>query len=290
MGSIILATVLIASLSLLGVAIFGGRGHLVGTHRFIVPFAIGTFLGITFLELIPSTLAGSATYGPFAILGGFLAFYLLAHSLQTYHHHHHGHVDDDHCDATKSSAVLLLIGDAVHNFVDGVVIASAFLLNPIAGWTVAFGVALHEAPQEIAEYGVLRAAGYSRGRAAAYNFLSASAVVVGAVVTVVFVSSFSHELWILTGVAAGNLLYVAMSDLIPGVHASARSTGHFLRAFVATALGIAVIATFITWSHARFGHHGDAHDSHAPVEGVPALGQDSGQGHSLGGEERALVR
>ena len=252
---IILATVLVALLSCIGVFFFGKEGHLLGTHRYIVPFAIGTFLGITFFELVPEALQGSSEFVPFAIVGGFLAFYTLAHFLNTYHHHHHHNDDgdsDDHCEASKASAALLLIGDAVHNFVDGIVIASAFIVNPTVGWVTTLGVAIHEAPQEIAEFGVLRHAGYSQKRALVYNLLSASTIVLGALTTIALASIFSDNLWILIGVAAGNLLYVAMSDLIPGVQASVRTTGRFFSTFAATILGLVMIVSLIFWSHDQF--------------------------------------
>ncbi len=259
---ILLATGLITLLSLLGVLFFGNQGHLTGTHRYIVPFAIGTFLGVAFFELIPEALAGGETLGGFAIVSGFLSFYVLAHFLDTYHHHHHDGEEDDHCDANKSSAVLLLVGDAVHNFVDGIVIASAFIVNPVAGWVTTFGIALHEAPQEIAEYAVLRHAGYSRRDAALYNLGSASTVIFGAAAVLLTTSLFSSALYILIGLAAGNLLYVAMSDLIPDVQEATRAHGKFLPVLISTLIGFGVITSIISWSHDRFGEAPlDAHES-----------------------------
>jgi zinc and cadmium transporter len=277
---ILLATLAVASLSLIGVFFFGQTGHMIGTHRYIVPFAIGSFLGIIFFELIPETLAGDSFYGAFAIVGGFLGFYVLSHVLHTYHHHHdhaHAHhhepsvesIGAEPCETSRSTAALLLLGDAVHNFTDGIVIASAFLVNPVAGWVTAAGIALHEAPQEIAEFGVLRRAGYSLKEASFYNFLSATTVIVGAAVTVFLAALLGEYLWIILGIATGNLLYVAMSDLIPGVQASTRSEGRFYRSLVATIIGFILIVSLIEWSHAQFPHlhdHGEEHDSHEHTE------------------------
>ncbi len=254
MLELLLITAAITLLSLVGVLVFGARGHLAGTRRFIVPFAIGTFLGVAFFELIPETLADSETGGALAITGGFLLFYVLAHYLHTYHHHHHDGETHHHCEASKASAVMLLIGDAVHNFVDGVVIASAYLVNPALGYVTALGIAVHEVPQEVAEYGVLRHAGYSSKKALTLNLASASTVMVGALATLALASLIESHLWILTGIAAGNLLYVAMSDLIPGLQASTRASGRFLGSLVATVLGILLIGSLITWSHEYFGH------------------------------------
>lgn len=259
----IFASCVIAGISLVGVFVFGEHGHLAGTRRYIVPFAIGTFLGIAFFELIPETLEASEHYGAAAIVFGFLAFYVLAHVLGTFHHHHHDDADD-RCESSQATAALLLIGDAVHNFVDGIVIASSFLVSPAAGAATTLGIALHEAPQEIAEYGVLRHAGYSRREAAVYNFLSATTVVFGAAVTLVLAANIESGLFVLTGIAAGNLLYVAMSDLIPDVHAATKATGRFFGTFASMLIGLTLIASLILWTHSV------APDNHAYKHGEAA--------------------
>ena len=244
------ASLAIASLSLIGVVFFRKSGHIIGTHRFIIPTAIGVFLGVVFFELIPETLHADEFYGALAIVGGFLGFYALSHFLRTYHHHHDHHEHDD-CEE-KKGASLLLVGDAVHNFADGIVIASAFLINPTVGIATTFAIALHEIPQEIAEYGVLRSAGYSNKKALFYNFLSASSVIAGVLVSNLFIHSTDY-IFILTGIAAGNLLYIAASDMIPELHAHAHE-GHFGKTFLSTVIGMLLIASLITWSHEQFGH------------------------------------
>jgi len=246
---IILTALAVSSLSLVGVAFFGRTGRLVGTHRFIVPFAIGAFLGITFFELIPETLESSELYGAIAIVTGFLLFYLLSNILHTYHHHHDEHGHDDHCAATKVSAVMLLWGDLIHNMTDGIVIASAFFINPAVGIVTAVGIALHEIPQEIAEYGVLLKAGYTPKKAMVLNFLSALGTVFGAGLSILFMSALSEYIWILTGIAAGNLLYIATSDLLPGVHKESHKSGSFIPAFTATVIGVVVVAAMIQYTH-----------------------------------------
>jgi len=246
---ILITAVIISLLSLSGVAFFGKTGHLVGTHRFIVPFAIGAFLGITFFELIPETLEASHFYGSVAIVAGFLLFYLLSNILHTYHHHHDDGGHDDHCAATKVSAMMLLWGDAIHNVTDGIVIASSFFINPAVGIATAIGIALHEIPQEIAEYGVLLQAGYSPKKALFLNFLSAFGVVVGAGLSLIFIGFLGEYMWVLTGVAAGNLLYIASSDLLPGVHKESHINGSFIPSFIATLAGVILIAGLISYTH-----------------------------------------
>ena len=187
----------VALLSLIGVAVFGKKGHLTGAHRYIVPVAIGVFLGVVFFELIPETLEAGGEFGSVPIALGFIAFYLLSYLLHTYHHHHDDHCDDDGCE-DRAGASMLLIGDAVHNIADGIVIATAFLVNPAVGIATTVGIALHEIPQEIAEFGVLLRAGYSRSQAALYNFLSASAVIFGTALSLFFADEFVGYVLVLT--------------------------------------------------------------------------------------------
>jgi len=238
-----IAAFVVALASLLGVFIFK-ESHLERmVHRFVLPLAIGVFLGVIFLELIPETL-GASEYGAFAILAGFLGFYLMSHILSTYHHHHsEAH---DGCEGQRG-ARMLLVGDAVHNFADGIVIASAFFINPVLGIATTIGIMLHEVPQEIAEYGVLIHSGYSKPRALFLNFCSALTIVVGVVTTSLF-ATFLHEyVWVITGVAAGNLLYIATSDFIPELRKSHRK--HFYESFVTTLCGLLAIALLLVFSH-----------------------------------------
>ncbi len=241
----LLAGASIALLALLGSLFFGKSGYLTGTHRFILPVAVGVFLGIVFFELVPETIEGSHEWGPLAILVGYLGFYLLSHFLETYHHHHFNH--EDTC--KKNGARKLLIGDGIHNIADGVVIASAFMISPATGILVTAGIALHEIPQEIAEYGVLIHAGYNRAQALFYNFLSASSVFIGILGTYAFIHQGEAYLFVLTGIAAGNLLYIATADLIPELKHSHRD--HFFKTFFATILGVALIGALITYTHEK---------------------------------------
>lgn len=250
----LVAAAVIASLSLIGILFIGKAGHVKGTHRFIVPVAIGVFLGVIFFELIPETLHEAEFYGSIAIVAGFLSFYLLSHFLRTYHHHHHGeHDTDDECAQNQKSARMLLFGDAIHNVADGVVIASAFLINPAAGVAVTIGIALHEIPQEIAEYGVLRSAGYSKNRTLFLNFLSASSIFIGVIASYAFAAAGDYA-WVLTGLAAGNLLYIAASDMLPELQEHTHKD-HFFKTFFSTLAGLIAITALLMWSHEAFGEH-----------------------------------
>ncbi|MCB9811595.1 ZIP family metal transporter [Candidatus Nomurabacteria bacterium] len=256
---VVVAAIFIALLSLVGVFFYGQRGHLAGTNRYVIPLAIGVFLGVVFFELIPETIEAGGEFGSLPIVIGFISFYLLSHILHTYHHHHdHGH--DDGCEE-KVGATMLLYGDAIHNFADGVVIATAFFIDPAVGIATTLGVALHEIPQEIAEFGVLLSAGYSKTRAALLNLLSASSVIVGAVITTLVATSFADYLWIITGLAAGNLLYIAASDLLPDEHEESRQNGRVFQSFIATVIGLVAITLLLSWAHEHMGEHGHDHET-----------------------------
>ncbi len=237
-------SIAVTLLSLIGVVFFGTSGHLKGSHRFILPAAIGVFIGVVFFELIPETIEASHEWGPVAIVAGFLGFYLLSYILDTFHHHHFDH--DDHC-TNKNGARKLLIGDGVHNFADGVVIVTAFMIDPSVGILTTIGIALHEAPQEIAEFGVLLHAGYTKKKAALLNLLSASTVIIGAGATILFAEFLHDYIFVLTGLAAGNLLYIAIGDLLPELRDSHKD--HFAQTFLATLLGVIAIAILVHFSH-----------------------------------------
>jgi zinc and cadmium transporter len=257
-----IASLIVASLSLIGALFIGEKGAGKNTHRIIIPVAIGVFLGVIFFELIPETLGGSEFYGAAAIVAGFLLFSVLSHVLKSYHHHHEE--DQNECTHTKS-ARMLLIGDAVHNIADGVVIVSAFIINPAVGIATTIGIALHEIPQEIAEYGVLIHSGYSKKQALFLNFLSASSIFLGVVAASIFVH-LGDYLWVLTGLAAGNLLYIVASDMIPELN-SENHRHHFVQTFTSTLLGLGFIVTLLTWSHEHMGHTHteEEHDLHSEM-------------------------
>lgn len=239
----LLAALAITLLSLVGLLFFGKSGRVVGSHRYILPTAVGVFLGIIFFELVPETLEASEQLGPIAIMAGFLGFYLLSHLLDTYHHHHF----DSHDECSSNGARMLLIGDTIHNIADGVVIASAFMLNPTVGILTTIGIALHEIPQEIAEFGVLVQSGYSRSRAALLNLLSASGAVFGVLITYLFANALGDYIFIVTGIAAGNLLYIATADFIPELRHSHHD--HFYKTFLATVIGFGAIGALIVYTH-----------------------------------------
>lgn len=256
----LLAAALVAVTSLIGVLFFSNSGHLEGVQRFVVPMAVGVFLSLVLYELIPETLMAEPQYGGIAVAFGFISFYILANLLHKRYHH----LEAADCDR-KGAAMLLLIGDAIHNMADGVILGGAFLIDPTLGFITAIGLALHEIPQEIVEFGVLVRAGYTKTKAAFYNLISASSIIVGTLFIVLVAEHASEYIWLLTGIAAGNLLFLAASDLLPRIHGNLKNYGSIWHSALSIALGFIIMTLVMTWTHENFGH-GHEHDYEANVE------------------------
>lgn len=248
--------VLIALISVVGVLMFGHDKRLIGAERFVVPVAVGVFLSLVLSELIPETVEASPEWGAIVIMGGFLAFYILAHKLHQKYHHE---VED--CDR-KGAAALVLIGDAIHNFADGIVLGSAFLVDPAIGVATAIGLSLHEIPQEIVEFGILIRAGYTRLRAVLLNLLSASTVILGTLLVILLSTHLAEYVWVLVALAAGNLLFLAASDLLPRVHGNLTDYRGIWYSAFSIMLGFLIMTTILSWAHGEFGGmhtHGEEH-------------------------------
>lgn len=256
----IIASLLVAAASLVGAFIFGNSAIVIKSERYLVPLTVGVFLSLVLFELIPETLLTAPELGGIAVMIGFVGFYILSNMLHK--HYHNKNVED--CDK-KSAASLVLIGDAVHNLADGFILGGAFLVDPAVGVAVAFGLALHEIPQEIVEFGVLMRAGYTRGQAALRNLLSASSIVVGTIIIILIAEHADEYVWILTGFAAGNLLFLAASDLLPRIHGTVKEHGGIYGSAAAIIIGFAVMSGVIYYTHETFGH-GHEEDEHGHTE------------------------
>jgi zinc and cadmium transporter len=202
----------------------------------LVSYAVGTLLGAALLKLTPEALASlppTPTLG--ALLAGIMTFFVLE-KLVLWRHSH----DDHECDVHKSTATLVILGDAVHTFVDGVVIAAAVLVSVPLGLTTALAVAAHEIPQEAGDFAILLSAGYSRSRALLLNLSSAAGGVLGAAAMLLFGGSAPQILPYVLAFAAGNFLYVAMADLIPTLHRGTLDR-NAVRQLILIGLGVATI-------------------------------------------------
>lgn len=188
----------------------------------LISYAIGALLGAAFLEILPHALEhGDPHQMAGTVLFGILVFFVLE-KLVLWRHCHH-----DHCEAHDAQApihdhgrsgMLILVGDTFHNFVDGVLIAAAFLENTQLGIVTALAIIAHEIPQEVGDFLILLHSGYSRARALAFNLLSSLATLVGAMLAYFALSDLKEWIPSLLGLAAASMIYVAVADLIPGLH------------------------------------------------------------------------
>ena len=180
----------------------------------LVSYAVGTLLGSALLGLVPQALESlPPTPALGTLLAGIITFFVLE-KLVLWRHSH----DDHECDVHQSTVTLVILGDAVHTFVDGIVIAAATLVSLPLGMTTALAVAAHEIPQEAGDFAILLAAGHSRSRAFLLNLTSAAGGVLGASAMLLFGSQAPAVVPYVLSFAAGSSMYVAMADLIPTLH------------------------------------------------------------------------
>lgn len=186
--------------------------------EYATPFAAGALLAAVFLDLLKDGIEeGGGETLLYATLGGILVFFIAERFLHWFHHHHqHDHqMHDGDEDASKT---LIIAGDTMHNALDGVAIASAFLISPATGVVTTLAVAAHEIPQEIGDFGLLLKKGMRRKNVILVNVFSALATTIFAVITYAVGSANALPTELLIGVSAGFLLYIAMSDIIPDIH------------------------------------------------------------------------
>jgi len=179
---------------------------------FLVSFSAGSLLGGAFIHLLPEVFAEAANTEiiPFMILLGIIIFFVMEKILSW--RHCHIPTCDEH---PHPLGMNNLVGDGLHNFVDGVIIAGSYLVSVPVGIATTIAVVLHEIPQEIGDFGVLIHAGYSRQRALFFNFLSALTAVVGAVVTLAIGAEVEQVVQYLIPITIGGFIYIATADLIP---------------------------------------------------------------------------
>ncbi len=201
-----------------------------------ISFAIGALLAVAFWGLIPEAFEKvkpeqfqslSAT-----ILAGILGFFVLE-KLLIWRHCHYGSCDahgddgqnDDHTHShghghsdVKSAGALIILGDSIHNFVDGVLIAAAFLTDVQLGIVTSLAVAAHEIPQEVGDFAILLDSGYSRGKALFYNVLASLTTVLGGVLAYYSLEDLHDSLPYFLALAASSFIYIAVADLIPSLH------------------------------------------------------------------------
>jgi len=217
---------------------------------FSVSFATGALLGVSFVGLIPHALesAGAENFHALSvtILAGLMVFFLLEKMVLWRHCHHNdceGHVDV-HAHSHKSAGTLILVGDTVHNFVDGVLIAAAFLTDIHLGIVTALAVTTHEIPQEVGDFAILLQSGFTRKKAILYNVISSVATLVGGLLAYFWLADLQHLLPYILAFAAASFIYIAVADLIPTLHKRVHFAAAVEQVFLML-LGIGLIS----WLH-----------------------------------------
>jgi zinc and cadmium transporter len=231
-----------------------------------VSYAVGALLGVVFLDLLPHIFeSGTKSHQAAAwILAGIMAFFVLEKLVLWRHNHDHAGqaeaaIAQSHSHAhshahspasasgRETSAWMIIIGDGFHNFTDGLAIAAAFLADFRLGVVTAVAIIAHELPQELGDFLVLIHSGFSRRRALFWNLVSSFATLVGAVLAYFALRSFEAYSNIFLCFAASSMIYVAIADLIPGLHKRSSLTDT-LQQIALIAIGIAsiwVVQTFV---------------------------------------------
>lgn len=218
---------------------------------FLVAFATGALLAAALLGLLPEAieLAGPDNYASvgLSLLGGIALFFVLEKLVLWRHCHEdhcethapdHGHGHDAH---QRAPGVMILIGDTMHNALDGVLIAAAFLIDINLGIMTSLAVLAHEVPSEVGNFAILLHSGMTRARAFSWNLITALGAVIGGVVGYYALSAVQPALPYALGVSAASLLYVAVADLIPGLHRKVDARSSLLQVIL-IALGVALVA------------------------------------------------
>lgn len=210
---------------------------------FFISFATGAMLGAVFLDLLPEAVETACVQTAFIYaLAGIIVFYVVEKFLHWHHHegHYAGGVGEKH-GHVHPVGYLNLFGDAIHNFVDGALIAASFMASVQLGIISTIAVVAHEFPQEFSDFGILLYSGFGKNKALLFNFLTALTAIAGALVTY-FMAFSAQSNALLISFASGSLIYIAATDLIPELHKhEEREALKSIAQVVVLLLGIAVI-------------------------------------------------
>ncbi|MBT4352628.1 ZIP family metal transporter [archaeon] len=238
-----LASVLIISLiSFIGVfTLTFKKNKLRKILLFLISFSTGALLGGAFIHLLPEMIedTGFTIVSSISILSGILLFFILEKII----HWRHCHIPTSH-EHPHPLGIMNLVGDGLHNFIDGMIIAGSFLIDIQTGIATTIAVALHEIPQEIGDLGVLLHSGMSRAKALFFNFLSALTSVIGAIFVLIIGSKYESVIHFITPFTIGGFIYIAASDLIPELHKETEVKKSLMQLF-GIVLGIGVMMSML---------------------------------------------
>lgn len=206
----------VLSVSCAALFALNARAQWVGS---LVSYAIGALLGAVFLDILPEAMetGSSAAAVSGTVLAGILLFFTLEKLLLWRHCHHDGCEAHEH-NVHGRSGTMIMVGDTFHNFVDGAIIAAAFLADTHLGIVTALAIIAHEIPQEVGDFLILLHSGYSKAQALRINLLSSLAMLAGGMLAYFALQSVQSVVPTLLALAAASMIYVAVADLIPGLH------------------------------------------------------------------------
>lgn len=217
LGYILIFTLIGSVISLVGgVLLLLKEKFALKISHYLSAFAAGALLATAFFDLIPESFEHMEELGmdvniPLWALTGILSFFILERFI--HHHHSHGKVEEK-----KTIIPLIILGDTMHNFTDGVAIAATFLISIPLGIVTSLAVAAHEIPQEIGDFGLLLDRGMKKGKVLLINLYSSLAALIGAILTYIYKDSLEGFLPLILSVTAGFFIYIALANLIPEIH------------------------------------------------------------------------
>ena len=242
----VLAVVVVSILSLVGVFAISLKEATLDRILFVLlSFSAGSILGAAYLDLLPEAIEflgeEQLSVTVLYVTLGFLGFFFLERNIYWYHGHVHGNQSDVKEKMTVKKFVYLnVIGDGIHNLIDGMIIAAGFFINITVGLATTVAVIFHELPQEIGDFGVLVYGGFTRNRAVFVNFLSALTAIVGVLISNYFSIHVENFVGLLIALAAGGFIYLAASELIPEIQKE-ENIGKSMIQFVLFVFGIVLI-------------------------------------------------
>jgi len=238
LSSVILASTVVSLISLIGSVFLIKKDFLTKYAFYLVSFSAGVLLSTALLDLLPEAIKTKHNIGVhYPILFGIVFLFFLERFLIWFHHHDNTH-------NTKPSVYLILFGDGIHNFFDGIAISASFLTNPKLGVVTTLAIIAHEIPQEIADFTILIHGGLSKTKALFFNFISALTALLGAILGVYFLSKLQFLLPTFLAFTAGTFIYITCADLIPDLHNDFKEHGKWAQT-IPFIFGIVLMWLFI---------------------------------------------
>ena len=227
----------------------------------MVSLSVGVLLSTALLHSLPEAFTAHDVDIPslfIALMGGLLGFFVLEKAALLRHSHHHEHDGHGHhhghdAESAGRSGWVILLGDSLHNFADGILIAAAFLIDPQMGILTAVAIALHEIPQEVGDFIVLLNAGFTKARALVYNLLSSLMAVLGGVLGYFFLDKAEALIPYVIVLASSSFIYIAVSDLMPQMHKRPKLR-ESIEQIVLILLGVLLVVSISELTHVGHAH------------------------------------